>query len=779
MLLGYGEILYDLNQAVLRAAAQKDDSSTNFIAVGRNWIPTASQYQGLIASYNKVTGGIEKNFNLAGAIPGRLQIDFAGSGGDNLCNAVAYVNNGFIAACRSMVSTGYYDIYLAKFDNNGTMDAAFGTAGIKKTSLGGNSTNGHAFVRGIIYDSSTGNPGNNGTVVITGAIGFYSPGVFHPFVAAFDQQTGAQYGSTTTLSSINGTAVAITFDNANSKYYTASTDTSANHKFYVNQFDTSLVAAGSPWGSAVDFTTAISDAAADSVPSGIAMNGSLVITVGSNRVNTSSAWRCALTAHNTGTGNLSTAYGRIVSPLTGGTSNKGITLFTPDATRDCILNAGSSYPSPSDTVTNLVGTAYNGTNYDYLSARVLNDGSMDTSFATTGMQMQSNGSADDVLNFCFNLSASTSYLYAVGRSQNSSLINGMVASKISTAGTFDTVTNNSWTATTTLGAPKASLGGINYVGQWTGSSFIAWGGGTPSNGGGIYNPVADSWSSMTTNGAPAAGGVFAVWTGTKLLMWGGSVSATFNTGALYDPTNDSWTAMATAGAPVGRRNTNYPSSVAVWTGTYAIIWGGETGSQLNSGGLYNPATNAWTTIPTLGAPSTRQTYETTWTGSKFMVFGGIGGSLVNTGGFYDPTNNNWSSIATLNAPSPRYSGASAWGSPRFYVFGGFTGSYVNTGAYYDTSTNAWTTMTTNGAPSQRTKVKGFWTGSRFIVWGGTNGTAMNTGGIYDYASNSWTSMATTNAPPIRDSFPFAWIGNKVLVFGGSATNINTGGLYTP
>ncbi len=51
--------------------------------------------------------------------------------------------------------------------------------------------------------------------------------------------------------------------------------------------------------------------------------------------------------------------------------------------------------------------------------------------------------------------------------------------------------------------------------------MIVWGG-EGLNSGGIYDPAADSWSSTppTTSGAPGPGQYSAVWSGSKMLVWG-------------------------------------------------------------------------------------------------------------------------------------------------------------------------------------------------------------------------------------------------------------------
>src|SRR5207245_1633924 len=90
--------------------------------------------------------------------------------------------------------------------------------------------------------------------------------------------------------------------------------------------------------------------------------------------------------------------------------------------------------------------------------------------------------------------------------------------------------------------------------------------------GGRYDPAANNWTSISTSGAPhARTGHSGVWTGTKMLIWGGYFLAVtyvyvppypfpmpiktdvyFNDGAQYDPVSDTWTAFSTKGAPAAR-----------------------------------------------------------------------------------------------------------------------------------------------------------------------------------------------------------------------------------
>jgi N-acetylneuraminic acid mutarotase len=76
-----------------------------------------------------------------------------------------------------------------------------------------------------------------------------------------------------------------------------------------------------------------------------------------------------------------------------------------------------------------------------------------------------------------------------------------------------------------------------------------------------------------------------------MIVWGGyiggwSATSYTNTGGIYDPAANSWTAMSTTGAPAGRATHR-----AVWTGSKMIVWGGYDGysSQYFSSGGYDPS----------------------------------------------------------------------------------------------------------------------------------------------------------------------------------------------
>ena len=108
-----------------------------------------------------------------------------------------------------------------------------------------------------------------------------------------------------------------------------------------------------------------------------------------------------------------------------------------------------------------------------------------------------------------------------------------------------------------------------------------------------------------------------------MVVWGGLSGAypqDVNTGGQYDPAQDTWTPTATLDAPSARIG-----FTSVWTGARILIWGGSrysANSAFNTGGRYDPATNSWTSTTTVGAPTPRRGHVAVWSGREMLVWGG-------------------------------------------------------------------------------------------------------------------------------------------------------------
>jgi hypothetical protein len=339
--------------------------------------------------------------------------------------------------------------------------------------------------------------------------------------------------------------------------------------------------------------------------------------------------------------------------------------------------------------------------------------------------------------------------------------------------------NDTWTATSTGALMPATR--QDHAAVWTGEEMIVWGGYAGFslgfvNTGGRYNPATNSWA-PTSTGANVPGArrsATAVWTGTEMIVWGGTDdgSTGLNTGGRYNPATDSWTAASTgANAPVGRL-----THTAVWTGTQMIVWGGRTvqnsSPALNSGGRYNPTTDSWTTTSTgANVPTSRSDHSSAWTGTEMIVWGGLSNTFgsLNTGGRYNPSTDAWTTTSTgANVPAARGYHAAVWTGAAMVLWGGGGASLQNTGGVYSPLTDSWSTTASINAPTARRSCTAVWTGSEMIVWGGVTSTGITaTGGRYNPGTNSWTATSTgANDPPARVSHTAVWTGTDMIVWGG-------------
>jgi N-acetylneuraminic acid mutarotase len=338
---------------------------------------------------------------------------------------------------------------------------------------------------------------------------------------------------------------------------------------------------------------------------------------------------------------------------------------------------------------------------------------------------------------------------------------------LNTGGRYDPALDT-WTATSTTNAPEAR-GSERSV--WTGSDLIIWGGfnGTVLlNTGGRYNPITDSWTPTSTTNAPVARADHsAVWTGSEMIVWGGlgcGANCNLNTGGRYNPGTDSWTPTSTVNGPAARWNHR-----AVWTGSEMIVWGGsDSMNYLHTGGRYSPSTDSWTATGSVNVPLGRTGYTGVWSGNEMIVWGGVDETFndTNTGGRYNPSTDSWVATSLNNAPSPRDSQTAVWTGSEMIVWGGVfccPAIDFDTGGRYNATTDSWTPTSTANPPLARWDHTAVWTGGEMIAWGGFNDPQhlhLNTGGRYCAASGATptptpTPTITPSASPTPTATPTA------------------------
>ncbi len=201
--------------------------------------------------------------------------------------------------------------------------------------------------------------------------------------------------------------------------------------------------------------------------------------------------------------------------------------------------------------------------------------------------------------------------------------------------------SNTWSPVSTVNAPSSRF---NFTSVWTGTEMIVFGGRLAGvlhrSDNKKYNPSTNSWTNISNLNAPAPRiNHTAVWTGNKMIVFGGKLvdGSITNTGSIYDPVTDSWTNTATVGAPPNGMSEH----TAVWTGTKMIVFGGRKnpGTVENNFYIYDPSANTWTQGSNINKPLATVKHTAVWTGNRMIVFGGTGS---NNGGIYNPENDSWS-----------------------------------------------------------------------------------------------------------------------------------------
>lgn len=250
-----------------------------------------------------------------------------------------------------------------------------------------------------------------------------------------------------------------------------------------------------------------------------------------------------------------------------------------------------------------------------------------------------------------------------------------------------------------------------------------------------------------------------------------------------------WLSMSSA--PTGFEGRYWHS--AVWTGSKMIVWGGYGTYAAPSyvyvkpsGAAYDLAGDAWTTIaaPPSALSSGRWHHSGVWTGTQMIVWGGLNNTsyttssyYTNTGAIYDPSTNTWPKTVAATSLTPRYDHVGVWSTTtnEMLIWGGMaygsTYAPVNDGAAYDPATDTWTPMPASPL-SPRYRASAVWTGTELIIWGGLSTTSTTSGILrdgarYDPKTKVWTKFPDPPAElDARWDNAQVWSGKEMLVWGG-------------
>ena len=304
------------------------------------------------------------------------------------------------------------------------------------------------------------------------------------------------------------------------------------------------------------------------------------------------------------------------------------------------------------------------------------------------------------------------------------------------------------------------------------------------------NVVTDDWEIVPAKNSPGGRQRASLLSArSEMILWGGDDAPTgvaLNTGSRFSTASNSWSAISTNNAPSARR-----SHSAVWTGDKMIVWGGFTrfqySSNVNSGGIYSPPDDSWSVVTTDSAPAPRSGHLALWTGSEMVIWGGaqeayasVPYTSLNTGSRYDPLLNRWSEMSSVGAPSPRENAFAAWTGSEVIIWGGTSGRpydgvstpgiFYNTGARYNATANTWSPMSepTNSAGDKLffatyESSTAVWTGTELVVWNSAGG--LRGGARYNPATDAWRAMNSSG--PRGGQYSATFTGHSIFYFSNS------------
>jgi hypothetical protein len=238
-----------------------------------------------------------------------------------------------------------------------------------------------------------------------------------------------------------------------------------------------------------------------------------------------------------------------------------------------------------------------------------------------------------------------------------------------------------------------------------------------------------------------------VWTGDRLIVWGGdqlgdfscpgSVQRGSDRGSIYDPVARTWTPMATDGAPAGRHRPRLH-----FTGEEVLVWGGydEPTATLTSGGLYSLANDSWRPMSNDGAPPDGCRALTVWTGEELLVWMAEG-----EGYRYDPEADVWSALPSPGAPQGSQL-TGAWTGHEFVTVSSINFLDVPDvlrADAYDPLADRWRSLAP--PPFLISEHRLVWTGAHLLLW------SFQSAALYDPCGDVWTELDTPTAdPPLSD-----------------------------
>lgn len=239
----------------------------------------------------------------------------------------------------------------------------------------------------------------------------------------------------------------------------------------------------------------------------------------------------------------------------------------------------------------------------------------------------------------------------------------------------------SWKTISTVGAPTARL---FHGAVWTGKYMMVYGG-DRWNTGGLYDPVSDTWKSISPSPLRLMKVTSLVYTGTKVIALGDRSIQ------IYDLSSDTWTVVA----PLAGRADGFNDQTIGFSDSKLFYFSDESSAD----GIFDFATNSWTPFPKEGAPVGRFRYQAVGNfliEGFFLVWGGFSltGGVRNDGAIFDSKLNQWKALNLVGAPPARffYEVVLPVGNELLVLGGSGIGISGKDATLFNPATNSWTPL---------------------------------------------------------------------------------------
>ena len=316
-----------------------------------------------------------------------------------------------------------------------------------------------------------------------------------------------------------------------------------------------------------------------------------------------------------------------------------------------------------------------------------------------------------------------------------------------------------------------------FLEVWTGAAMLAWGGYAEQGNlgdGAAFDPAAGSWSALPASPLRPTVAPIGAWTGSEFLVFGTPNSdgpePSSSPGAAYNPASRTWRSLKAF--PLG--GVADSGSYAVWTGSRLLVWGffgndsanSERGTLDTRAAEFDPASNTWT--ETSAAPVAAPIFgDAFWTGTQLLVFGQMGTSGSSAGTpqlvSYTPSSDTWQVLPDPPGPIAG-GGAAAWTGTELIVGGGPAGAAA---AAFSPSSGTWRTLPDAPEPfTGNDRYGDLWTGRDVLIL--ADGDAQGRPLLFDPATNQWSFGAASPVPGRMDG-PAVWDGTAALVWGGGTS----------